>query len=94
VESRIIYLPLYPEDPEAEFNSRFFADSPNCLGRLLPDEGTFEEYVKVIDIPSASGKRFAHVLADPRRGKAVCYLDSIWPQKDDDSFSAGFKYLK
>jgi len=37
VEAQIIYLPVYPNDPEAEFNGAMFKCLPNVLTALLPD---------------------------------------------------------
>ena len=75
VESRIIYLPVYPDDPQAEFNKSFFECSPNALGQLLPDAARFGEYLTVIDVPAAAGGSHAHVVADPHGRKAICFLE-------------------
>lgn len=74
VEARIIYLPVYPNDPEAEFNRRIFEGLPNVLAKLLPDAERFGGIVRVFDLPSAAGGLHAHVVADPQSQKAVCYL--------------------
>ncbi len=74
VESGIIYLPLYPNDPEAHFNEDFFAGAPNALLELLPDAGDFERFLKVIDVPAVTGGNHAQVIADPRSAAALCYL--------------------
>ncbi len=41
VEAQIIYLPVYPNDPEAEFNGALFRCLPNVLTELLPDAERF-----------------------------------------------------
>jgi hypothetical protein len=74
VEAQIIYLPLYPDDPQTEFNRDFFHQAPNSLSSFSRDFSSFEPYIKVIDVPSATGGKTAHVVADPRNGKALCYL--------------------
>ncbi|MBM4285011.1 MAG: phosphoenolpyruvate synthase [Deltaproteobacteria bacterium] len=74
VESRIIYLPLYPDDPRADFNREFFMESTNILSRLLSGAGRFEEFIKVIDVPAVAKGKWAHVVADPQREKALCFL--------------------
>jgi hypothetical protein len=76
VESQIIYLPLYPDNPGADFNSAFFESSQNSLGRFVKGAEKFEEFIKVIDVPRAGGNRYAQVIADPRTGKALCFLRS------------------
>ena len=76
VESRIIYLPLYPDDPKAAFNPKFFSKSPNMLSRLLPDAKRFEKAIKVIDVPAATDGKYAQVVADPRTQEALCFLSA------------------
>ncbi|MEN6437230.1 MAG: PEP/pyruvate-binding domain-containing protein [Syntrophobacter sp.] len=74
VESRIIYLPLYPDDPNSDFNSDFFESSPNSLGRFVEGAKRYEEFIKVIDVPLAGGNGYAQVVADPQTGKSLCFL--------------------
>lgn len=76
VESRIIYLPLYPDDPGAEFNSGFFESSPNSLGKFYGEAAKFAEFIKIIDVPLATGDKYAQVVANPQSGKSLCYLHS------------------
>ncbi|MCU0573727.1 MAG: PEP/pyruvate-binding domain-containing protein [Syntrophobacteraceae bacterium] len=80
VESRMIYLPLYPDDPKSDFNFEFFESSPNSLGRFLRGADRFEEFVKVIDVPMSAGNRVAHVMADPRKACALCWLHAAEPE--------------
>lgn len=74
VEQEIIYLPVYPDDAEAWFNTAFFDASPNALTRLFPGTEEFAPVVKLIDVPEASGGAHARVVADPESRRAVCYL--------------------
>jgi hypothetical protein len=76
VEAQIIYLPVYPNDLEAEFNRRIFESLPNILTELLPDSERFREIIRVFDLPAATGGLYAHVVADPESQRAVCYLDA------------------
>ena len=73
VESRIYPLPIYPDDPDTFFNWAFFADAPNLLGTILP-ECAIGEYVKVIDVPAASGGRRLEIVMDGESEKALGYL--------------------
>ncbi len=75
VESRIIYLPVYPDNPATEFNFAFFDGSPNALAELLPEAAKYEEFVKVIDVPTTAGGRHVKVVADSEIQKAVCFVD-------------------
>jgi hypothetical protein len=74
VEDRIIYLPVYPDDRQAEFNKEFFENASNMICRLLPDAEKFERFIKLIDVSAASRGQFAQVVADPHSQKAVCFL--------------------
>jgi pyruvate,water dikinase len=75
VEAQIIYLPLYPDDPEAEFNRAVFEELPNVLEDLLPDAGRFREIIRVFDLPATTGGLYARIVADPQSQRAVCYLE-------------------
>ena len=74
VEAQVIYMPLYPNDPNFLFNLGFFRDSRNALLDLLPEAGDFEEYIRVIDVPAVASGAFAHMVADPQSQRAICFL--------------------
>ena len=75
VESRIIYLPVYPDNPSAEFNFAFFEKSSNILTELLPEASKYAEFVKVIDVVRTTGGKHAKIVADSESQKAVCFID-------------------
>jgi len=75
VESDILYLPVYPDEDASDFNTEFFARSPNILKNLLPELRDFEDIVHVIDVPLATDGTSAKVIADPQTRNAVCFLD-------------------
>lgn len=75
VESGVIYLPVYPDDPESGFNAGAFETAGNFLLHLLPEAAGFEDYIKVIEVPSISRGKFAKVVADPRTHRAVCFME-------------------
>jgi hypothetical protein len=75
VEAQIIYLPVYPNDPEAGFNREIFEGLPNVLEQLLPDAGRFGEFIRLFDLPVSTGGLYARVAADPQSQRAVCYLE-------------------
>jgi pyruvate,water dikinase len=75
VEAQIIYLPVYPDDPEAEFNEGIFGELPNVLTDLIPEAERFREIIRVIDLPAATAGCFAKVVADPQTQRAICYLE-------------------
>jgi pyruvate,water dikinase len=75
VESDILYLPVYPDQAAADFNTEFFSRSPNVLRDLLPELSDFEDIVHVIDVPMATGGAIAKIVADPQTRHAVCFLE-------------------
>ena len=75
VESDILYLPVYPDEAAADFNTEFFSRSPNVLKSLMPELSDFEDIVHVIDVPLATDGALAKVIASPQTRKAVCFLD-------------------
>ncbi len=74
VEAQIIYLPVYPDDPQAMFNRSFFEESVNILTDLLPGTNDFEDVVHVIDILKTTEGQFVKVVADPQSHSAICFL--------------------
>ena len=75
VEGEIIYLPVYPDDETAEFNSDFFHNSPNILNNLLPELNRFKQVINVIDVEAAAKGTKVQIIADPQTRRAVCFLD-------------------
>lgn len=90
VEQQIIYLPVYPDDPDSAFNEPFFENSPNALKNLLPQAARLEEVVKVIDVPATARGAFARVVADPEHHRALCYLPDFEEPRTAVSDPANF----
>jgi Pyruvate phosphate dikinase, AMP/ATP-binding domain len=76
VETGIYPLPLYPDAPDSAFNRAFFAETPNVLGELSPQDERFAPYVKVIDVPSAAAGRYLELVMDSNQEEALAYLKS------------------
>jgi hypothetical protein len=74
VESDIYPLPLYPDDPDIVFKDAFFHDAPNALSELLPDDGAYASYVKVIDLRATDGNRTLTVVMNSEEERAIGYL--------------------
>jgi len=74
IEAETIYLPVFPERPSAKFNKKFFTESPNALGDLIPELADFCDYVRLINVPSVCNGALAHVIADPQTRKSICYI--------------------
>jgi hypothetical protein len=75
VESNIYPLSLYPDTPHAVFNHQFIDEAPNAISAVLPKDSPFADYVKVINIPEASGGRLLRVVMDAKAGRALGYLN-------------------
>ncbi len=74
VESRIRYLPLYPEDGNTVFRESFFREGPNLLAELVPEYARFAGCVRVLDVPRFSGGRILRVLLNADLERAVAFL--------------------
>ncbi|MBN1826937.1 MAG: nucleotidyltransferase domain-containing protein [Candidatus Eisenbacteria bacterium] len=74
VESRIRYLPLYPDDPGVIFNDTFLRKSPNLLAELVPEHAALADTVRVIDVPAAAEGRILRVLQNAELDEAVAFL--------------------
>ena len=74
VEASIRYLPLYPEQPGAVFNTSFLNGQPNRLAELLPAYASLANVLRVIDVPQATGGETVHVLMNADMEEAIAYL--------------------
>jgi hypothetical protein len=74
VESRIRYLPLYPDDDDIVFREAFFRSAENLLPSLLPDHAALAETVRVIDVPASTGDRVLNVLLNADLNEALAVL--------------------
>ena len=74
VESRIRYLPLYPDERDVLFNERFLGRAPNLLAEMLPEFVHLDAVIRVIDVRAASGGRVLQVLLNADLDEAVAVL--------------------
>jgi hypothetical protein len=81
VESDILYLPVYPDEPDSEFNSDFFERAANIVHDIAPDLDDFARLVKIIDIKVETNGVTAKVVADPQTRCALCFLDQTQQAK-------------
>ena len=70
VETGIVYLAVYPEDPEVECDLHWIRSRPNMLGVLVPESERFAHVVRVAD---TKGERF-RIQSDVEHRKVLCYL--------------------
>lgn len=76
VESRIRYLPLYPDEGGAVLNERFLRSSPNLLSEMLPEFTELEDVLRVIDVPSQADGRILRVHMNADLDEAIAFLAS------------------
>jgi predicted nucleotidyltransferase len=71
VESRISYLPLYPDDGNVIFNERFLRSANNLLPDLLPQYEKLVDTLRVIEVPAETGERILRVLLNADLDEAL-----------------------
>ncbi len=74
VEDRIIYLPVYPDNTNSDFNKTFFMEAENKLSEIIPGNEHLDGIIKLIDVHETTGGLHANVFADPQTRQAICYL--------------------
>jgi hypothetical protein len=74
VESDIIPLALYPDNPGVVFNTQFFSQTSNKLPSLLPQDSLYADYVKVINVAEVTSDRLLRVVMNAEEDKALGYL--------------------
>jgi len=74
VEANIYPLPLYPDDPSTVYQDDFFTSAANALPQLLPADEAYAPYLKVIDVPAASGGRTLTIVMNAEQDQAIGYL--------------------
>jgi hypothetical protein len=74
VEAAILYLPLYPDDPESVFNDAVLRDGPNDLADLAPECASFADVVRVIDVARACPGRSVRLVMDGELQEALCFV--------------------
>ena len=74
VESRIRYLPLYPDDDVGTLNEQFLLGAPNLLSSMLPEYGRIAQTLRVIDVPAVAGGRVLRVLLNADLDEALAFL--------------------
>jgi hypothetical protein len=84
VETGIHALPLHLQDEKSVFKWPFFRNSENSLAELLPRDAGLAEYLRIINVPNATGGRRLNILMDGTNDEAVGYLASgDWETKSD-----------
>jgi hypothetical protein len=74
VETGIFPLPVTPGEDGAKLNTWFLCNAPNVLAKLLPGDAAYGRFVRVIDLPAATGGHHLEIVMDGERERAVGYL--------------------
>ena len=86
MESRIRYLPLYPDDGGGSLNDAFLTKAPNLLPDLAPEYADLEGVVRVVDVAASAGGRMLRVLMNSELDRALGLL--VAPETDGPELSA------
>jgi hypothetical protein len=73
VEMDILYVAFFPDKEGNEWDRSFFEQTPNRLGRLLPDASDLADVVRVIDTADASDDGGVHLYANVLDQTAILY---------------------
>ncbi|MFQ5844081.1 MAG: PEP/pyruvate-binding domain-containing protein, partial [Planctomycetota bacterium] len=74
VEDRILYLPLYPDEPGEEYQDEFFRRSPNVIERVSARDAGLARWVRVIDVAQVRPGRGLNLALDGEAQFGLCYL--------------------
>ncbi len=74
VESAIIYLPLYPDDPGVIWNEEILNRSPNRLAEHAPAFADLEHVVRVIHVSEIAPGKLLHVIMDGDEDRALAFF--------------------
>jgi hypothetical protein len=74
VESKIAYLPVYPDDKRVVWNDEFLCGSPNALAEMAPAFADMAHVVRVIHVPEVAGGRLLHIVMDAEADRALAFL--------------------
>jgi hypothetical protein len=74
VESKIAYLPLYPDEDGVIWNEEFLRDSPNSLAEVVPAHADLKDSVRVLHVPAITDGLLLHVVMDSEEDRALGYL--------------------
>ncbi|MBN1874799.1 MAG: hypothetical protein JXA33_11265 [Anaerolineae bacterium] len=74
VEAGILPLPVAPGENGDMLNTQFLCHAPNVLLELLPGDATYQDYVRVIDVPSFAKGAYLELIMNDDEEEAVGYL--------------------
>ncbi len=75
VETKMLYLTVFPHQENSVFNRKFFMALPNKLLDLVPGASRFADVVRVIDANELPDRQDIILNANPVRQRALCYIE-------------------
>ncbi len=85
VESKIRYIPLYPDDPGIVYNLHFLQNAKNILGEILPDYAHYGHVLRVIDLKASFEGNLLSILMNAEKNKAIAMLTDPHQPPDNGS---------
>jgi pyruvate, water dikinase len=78
IEMDILYVAVFPNNPEHALDCRYFESRPNRLLDAVPDATRFQDVVQVV-FPAEDNGRAVKLHADTLKQQVVCYLAAEKP---------------
>ena len=75
VEMDMLYLAVFPDQPETLINNEFFMTAPNLLGEMLPEAALFSDTIRIVRARDAAPGHCVRLHADVLRQRVLCFLD-------------------
>jgi hypothetical protein len=75
IEDEIVYVPMYPDDPEVVFNEKFLREE-SVFPKLLPEPyyRSYDDLIRVIHIPEVAGGKLATAALNGEIDEGLIYL--------------------
>ena len=85
VEANIFPLAINVDDERGFFHAAHFADAPNLLAQLSPEDADFADVVQVYNLPATCGGKTLSVVMDASSEEALGFLTDARKPKSPES---------
>ncbi|MBI9089433.1 MAG: hypothetical protein JEZ12_09455 [Desulfobacterium sp.] len=82
VESGIVHVAIFPDDPESFFREAFLLDSPNQLAKSRPELSHLESVIHLIHVPSCCNRMSLSVFQDSRNQTGAGFFKTRTTEDD------------
>ena len=72
----MLYLAVFPDQPETLINHEFFMAAPNLLGEMLPEAALFSDTIRIVRARDAAPEQCVRLHADVLRQRVLCFRDA------------------